>query len=86
MFLSQWNLMTLIYNNATKKTHNAPGIQTRIPGLGHTNTVEYLDNTQWLAPYFNEFVQRMVQEEGYNPGFSIRAAPYDFRKAASKYS
>jgi lysophospholipase III len=39
------NNIRLHYDNATKKTSNTPGVETRIPGFGDPKVVEQLDPT-----------------------------------------
>lgn len=74
----------LIYNNVTRKTVNSPGVETRIPGWGNPDVVEWLDPTN-ASPgaYFKDIGNALVNA-GYVRGLSIRGAPYDFRKAPSK--
>jgi lysophospholipase III len=33
----------LHYNNETRLTYNSPGVETRIPGFGSVEVVEYTD-------------------------------------------
>ncbi len=35
--------MRLVYDNVTRTTSNSPGVETRIPGFGMTDSVEFLD-------------------------------------------
>ena len=59
---------------------NTPGVLTRIPGFGNTSSIEYLDPAlSHPGEYFAQFVTSLVKEFGYQRGFSIRGAPYDFR-------
>ena len=62
---------------------NAPGVETRIPGFGVTDTIEYLD-TDHLIKYFAPVVDALVSW-GYERGVSVRAAPYDFRYAPGEW-
>ena len=60
---------------------NNVGVQTRVPGFGQTDTVEYLDGTSYpVVKYFAPMVDYLVAL-GYERGVSVRAAPYDFRYA-----
>jgi len=69
----------LVYDPATRKYSNAPGITTRVPGFGSTETVEFLDpSLEWISGYMDKLVERLV-ESGYERGRTIAAAPYDFR-------
>jgi hypothetical protein len=36
----------LEYDNVTRKTHNSPGVDIKIPGFGGTDTVEFLDHSE----------------------------------------
>lgn len=76
--------MRLIYNNETRTTSNAPGVNIRIPGFGNTTTVEWLDPSM-VSPsaYFTNIVQNLTAA-GYQRGVNIRGAPYDFRKGPSE--
>ena len=73
----------LVYDEETNTVHNAPGVETRVPGFGQTNTIEYLD-TNNMVKYFKPMVDALVSW-GYERGTSVRAAPYDFRYAPGKY-
>ena len=35
--------MRLVYDNVTRTTSNSPGVETRVPGFGMTDSVEFLD-------------------------------------------
>lgn len=72
-----------MYDKATNTVHNAPGVETRVPGFGQTNTIEYLD-TNNLIKYFKPMVDALVSW-GYQRGTTVRAAPYDFRYAPGNY-
>ena len=72
----------LEYDEDTKTVKNAPGVETRVPGFGNTNTIEYLD-TDNLIKYFAPVVDRLVSW-GYERGVTVRAAPYDFRYGPGK--
>ena len=75
--------MKLVYDNTTRTTRNPVGVETQVPGLGNTTSVEYVDPSQVpVSGYFNNLVQELVQF-GYTRGVTIRGAPYDFRKAPS---
>lgn len=69
----------LIYDNNTRTTHNSPGVETRIPGWGNPEVVEWLDPTHaGSGAYFKDIGNALVAN-GYVRNVSIRGAPYDFR-------
>uniref|UniRef100_A0A1E1WVS1 Putative phospholipase A2 n=1 Tax=Tityus obscurus TaxID=1221240 RepID=A0A1E1WVS1_TITOB len=76
--------MRLVYDNKTRMTKNAPGVDIRVPGFGNTSTVEFLDPSQ-ISPstYFHSIVNMLVNK-GYTRGIDVRGAPYDFRKAPNE--
>lgn len=77
-----------MYDPATGKYNDPPGIETRIPGFGNTSTIEFLDpDTKWFSStkYFHAMVQHFV-DKGYVRGKSIVGAPYDWRYSPSELS
>ncbi|KAK2561458.1 Phospholipase A2 group XV [Acropora cervicornis] len=56
---------------------NAPGVETRVPGFGNTDTIDHLD-TDNIVAYFSPMTDTLVSW-GYKRGVTVRAAPYDFR-------
>ena len=75
--------LRLVYDESTKTMKNAPGVETRVPGFGNTDTIEYLD-TDNIIKYFAPMVDKLVSW-GYERGVTVRAAPYDFRYGPGKY-
>ncbi|CAG2171481.1 unnamed protein product [Oppiella nova] len=76
--------MKLVYDNTTRTTSNSIGVETQVPGLGNTSTVEYVDPSRVpVSGYFNNLVDQLVKF-GYERGTTIRGAPYDFRKAPNE--
>ncbi|XP_054164814.1 phospholipase A2 group XV-like [Oppia nitens] len=76
--------MKLVYDNTSRTTSNTFGVETQVPGLGNTSTVEYVDPSRVpVSGYFNNLVKQLV-DFGYERGVSIRGAPYDFRKAPNE--
>lgn len=74
----------MTYDKETRQTENLPGIHTGIKNFGSVDSVRYAVVNSLLAiPYF-EILINTLEKEGYTPGLSIRAAPYDFRKSPSK--
>jgi len=76
-------IFRLVYDKTTKIMKNAPGVETRVPGFGNTDTIEHLD-TDNLVKYFAPMVDALVSW-GYERGVTVRAAPYDFRYGPGKY-
>ena len=79
--------MLLKYDPKNRTTRNNDGVDIRIPGFGNTTTVEFLGNSTLAGSssiYFNKIAEGLVKL-GYERGLNIHGAPYDFRKAASKY-
>jgi len=59
----------LIFDRTTKRYSNAPGVQTRIPGWGTTDSIEYVDPS-WIAwilgnvgAYAKRFVDGILRHE-----------------------
>jgi len=65
---------------------NVAGVETRVPGWGDTDSVEYLDPSwsAWLLGDAGNYLHGLVTglvTAGYTRGRDLRAAPYDFRFA-----
>ncbi|KOC68058.1 Group XV phospholipase A2 [Habropoda laboriosa] len=77
--------MKLIYDNVTRTTRNQNGVNIRIPSWGDPFVVEYLDPSK-ASPgaYFKDIGNMLVNELGYVRNYSIRGAPYDFRKGPNE--
>lgn len=76
--------MRLVYDNTTRATQNAPGVETRVPFFGDPFSVEYLDPSKASAgAYFRDLGNALVAL-GYERNVSLRGAPYDFRKAPNE--
>lgn len=77
----------LTYDNETRTTQNTAGVSIRIPGFGQSDVVEWLD-TSFTKPlggaYFKDLANALVAN-GYRRNLTLRGAPYDFRKAPSKW-
>ncbi|XP_055596081.1 phospholipase A2 group XV-like [Uranotaenia lowii] len=74
----------LVYNRTTRKTTNSPGVETRIPGWGLSETVEWIDPSHAsVGAYFVNIGNALVQN-GYKRDISVRGAPYDFRKGPNE--
>lgn len=71
----------LLFNNTTKTYTNNVGVETRVPGWGTTEAIEYLDPSIKVgqSAYFYPLVDALVKAGG-TRNHSIRGAPYDFRR------
>ena len=76
----------LLYDNETRTTRNQAGVEIKIPGFGLTETVEYLDSSEFSATgYFNVIVQALVKKYNYVRGVNVRGAPYDWRRSPNEF-
>ena len=75
--------MKLVYDNTTRTTSNNPGVQTRVPGFGNSTTVEWIDPSKASPGNYFATIAEAISSLGYQRDFSLRGAPYDFRKAPS---
>lgn len=67
--------MRLIYNETTKKTSNADGVETSVPGFGDTYSIEYFDASDYsFSSYFAPIIRSLVVQ-GYTRGVNLRGAP-----------
>merc|ERR1711871_524520 len=73
----------LLWNSNQHTYSNNLGVSTRTPGWGDTATVEYLDPSLKAgdSAYFHALVNALVTRGGLVRNISVRAAPYDFRRA-----
>ena len=78
--------IALVYDPVTRSTSNMPGVETRVPGFGHTtDSVEWLDKSKRdYSVYFAKIVEKLLPQ-GYIRGRNIHGAPYDFRRAANEH-
>lgn len=74
----------LVYDNNTRTTSNPPGVETRIPGFGGSETVEWLDPSHASAGAYFKDIGNTLVSHGHVRNVTVRGAPYDFRKAPSK--
>lgn len=71
--------MVLYYDPEVDDYRNAPGIETRVPSFGSTNSLLYLNPhlkhiTSYMAP-----LVKSLKKLGYKDGKTLFGAPYDFR-------
>ena len=85
-------MQRLVFNPATGKYQNQPGVDIRTSGFGDTCKTEYLfadpiepgcGKQRPIIPYFDTMVKYFVKQypRYYKRGVTIRAAPYDWRLA-----
>lgn len=74
----------LYYNKKTRTTTNTPGVETRIPGWGDPEVVEWIDPTKNKAGAYFKDIANVLIDLGYERRHNILGAPYDFRRAPSK--
>lgn len=74
----------LFYDNVTRKTYNAPGVDVRVPGFGSSETVEWLDPSHASTGAYFKDIGNVLVTLGHVRNITIKGAPYDFRKAPSK--
>ncbi|KAL8490184.1 hypothetical protein ACS0TY_025917 [Phlomoides rotata] len=87
--------MMIYYDSDEDDYHNAPGVETRVPHFGSTQSLLYLDPSLKSITSYMEPLVRSLEEIGYINGENLFGAPYDFRyalaaqhhpsKVASKY-
>jgi hypothetical protein len=78
------NLFRLVFNETTLISANAPGVETRTPGFGGTDSVEWLDPSKASqGNYFSPIVEALTAW-GYKRGKTVLGAPFDWRRAPRK--
>ncbi|KAF5461946.1 hypothetical protein F2P56_018004 [Juglans regia] len=71
--------MMLYYDSDLDDYRNAPGVETRVPHFGSTQSLLYLDsNLKHITAYMEPLVESLEQI-GYVNGETLFGAPYDFR-------
>ncbi|XVE55728.1 hypothetical protein DITRI_Ditri03aG0181600 [Diplodiscus trichospermus] len=71
--------MMLYYDRELDDYHNAPGVETRVPEFGSTESLLYLNpNLKQLTEYMAPLVEPL-EGIGYVRGETLFGAPYDFR-------
>lgn len=78
--------LRLAFNETSQRMGNAPGVEVQVPYFGTTKGVSYLDPSLYHpGEYFAEMVAAL-ENIGFEENISLRAAPFDFRYAPSKYT
>ncbi|XP_007018457.2 PREDICTED: lecithin-cholesterol acyltransferase-like 1 [Theobroma cacao] len=71
--------MMLCYDRDLDDYRNAPGVETRVPEFGSTESLLYLDpHLKQLTAYMAQLIESL-EEIGYVSGETLFGAPYDFR-------
>ncbi|VDQ02891.1 unnamed protein product [Trichobilharzia regenti] len=75
----------LNYNPTTGRTEDTEGVEVIFPGWGETWSIENLDETpNVFSEYFGSLVYVLKKDPYYVSNFTMRGAPYDFRKAPNE--
>ncbi|KAL5968000.1 Phospholipase A2 group XV, partial [Taenia solium] len=75
----------LKYNNETRRTEENDKAIITFPGWGETWSVDNLDSRPHsVTKYFQDLTTAFIQNPYYVPNFTIRGAPFDFRKAPNE--
>ncbi|KAM3178208.1 hypothetical protein ACTXT7_003014 [Hymenolepis weldensis] len=81
-----WVDLRLIYNNETRTTEDNDKAIITFPGWGETWSVDNLDSRPHsVTKYFEDVTAAFIQNPYYVKNFTIRGAPFDFRKAPIPY-
>lgn len=80
--------MKLSYDNKTRTTGNAPGVNVTVPDWGSVSSMEFVDPTPIInyidfGYYFYNIITALTAN-GYDRQKNIYGAPYDFRKGPSE--
>ncbi|CAH8450141.1 unnamed protein product [Schistosoma rodhaini] len=79
--------MGLIYDPKTKQTRDRGLCNVEFPGWGDTWASEYLSEDKYLfTSYMKLIVQSLTNDKFFVRNKTLRAAPYDFRKAPNENS
>ncbi|KAL6216714.1 hypothetical protein ACLB2K_009933 [Fragaria x ananassa] len=71
--------MTLYYDQEKDDYSNAPGVETRVPHFGYSQSLLFLDpNLKKITTYMAPLVESL-ENIGYVDGKTMFGAPYDFR-------
>lgn len=73
----------MLYNNKTRTTSNTPGVNIEVPEFGkRPRAIEFQSSDVTVEDDLNDITEMLVKL-GYRIGYSLRGAPYDFRKGPS---
>ncbi|CAH8608062.1 unnamed protein product [Heterobilharzia americana] len=75
----------LRYDPTTLKAQDTEECHVIFPGWGDTSTIEYLQSTGFrFYNYFGSLVRTLTMNKFFIKNFTLRGAPYDFRKLPCK--
>ncbi|XKL69351.1 hypothetical protein PGB90_007120 [Kerria lacca] len=78
--------LTLLYNNKTRTTSNTPGVNIEVPEFGkRPRAIEFQSSDVTVEDDLNDITEMLVKL-GYRIGYSLRGAPYDFRKGPNEHT
>jgi lysophospholipase-3 len=64
--------LRLVYDNNTRTTRNAGGVDIKVNNFGQTDTLEYLDSSHiYGTSYFAYMVNALVTKLNYVKGYSL---------------
>ncbi|KAI6182927.1 hypothetical protein M3Y97_00433100 [Aphelenchoides bicaudatus] len=73
--------MKLVWNNVTKRSENAPGVDVKVPGFGGTSSVEWLDPSKRSPGRYFQPIVDALSSWGYTRGKNVVGAPFDWRRS-----
>lgn len=82
-----YSLLTnsLYLNPITLNSENTETCNVIFPGWGDTHTIEYLQTNGFrFFNYFGRLVNSLLQNKFFVKNFTLRGAPYDFRRLPCK--
>lgn len=75
----------LFFNTTTLYSENSPGVETRVPGFGGTETVEWLDPSRASQGNYFAPIADALTAWGFRRGKNLLGAPFDWRRAPCKF-
>uniref|UniRef100_A0A1A9WZY4 Group XV phospholipase A2 n=1 Tax=Glossina brevipalpis TaxID=37001 RepID=A0A1A9WZY4_9MUSC len=85
VFIACWvDNFKLHYDNVTRATYNTPGVETRVPGWGDPEVVQWVDPTRNMNGAYFIDIGNLLISRGYVNKKNLHGAPYDFRKGPTE--
>ena len=69
----------LQYDNKTRTTSNADGVDIMVTEFGNTSTIEFINPSRIRYTVYFDPIVKSLQEHGYENGLNLFGTPYDFR-------